>query len=197
MKTLRTRLTFANVTSCLALFVALGGLAVAAGLPKNSVGSKQLKANSVITGKIKNGAVTGAKITTSTLGTVPSALNAQSLDGMSADQIEQSSKLRCPGGTVLIAGDCFETASRPAAQFRVAVETCARAGRSLPSVGELAAYLVTLPVDKSVDNWAGSQSIDEGVSVAPHVFGSESELFLFASGADASIEYRCVTGPSD
>ena len=32
MKTLRTRLTFANVTSCLALFVALGGFAVAAGL---------------------------------------------------------------------------------------------------------------------------------------------------------------------
>ena len=38
MKTLRTRLTFANVTSCLALFVALGGFAVAAGFPKNSVG---------------------------------------------------------------------------------------------------------------------------------------------------------------
>ena len=86
MKTLRTRLTFANVTSCLALFVALGGLAVAAGLPKNSVGSKQLKANSVITGKIKNAAVTGAKVKTSTLGTVPSAASAQSLDGMSADQ---------------------------------------------------------------------------------------------------------------
>ena len=96
MKTLRTRLTFANVMSCLALFVALGGLAVAAGLPKNSVGSKQLKPNSVITGKIKNGAVTGAKVRTSTLGTVPSAATAQSLGGMSVDQIQQGSKLRCP-----------------------------------------------------------------------------------------------------
>ena len=36
MKTLRTRFTFANVMSCLALFVALGGFAVAAGLPRTA-----------------------------------------------------------------------------------------------------------------------------------------------------------------
>ena len=80
MKTLRTRLTFANVTSCLALFVALGGFAVAAGLPKNSVGAKQLKNNAVTTAKIKQSAVTGAKINLSTLGTVPSATQARIAD---------------------------------------------------------------------------------------------------------------------
>ena len=80
MKTLRTRLTFANVTSCLALFVALGGFAVAAGLPKNSVGAKQLKNNAVTTAKIKQSAVTGAKINLSTLGTVPSATQAHIAD---------------------------------------------------------------------------------------------------------------------
>jgi hypothetical protein len=76
MKKLRPRLTFANVTSCLALFVALGGFAVAAGLPKNSVGPKQLKKNSVTTAKIKDGAVIGAKIKASTIATVPSAAQA-------------------------------------------------------------------------------------------------------------------------
>lgn len=59
---MRPKLTFANVISCLALFVALGGLAVAAGLPKNSVGTKQLKKNAVTTAKINDGAVDAMKI---------------------------------------------------------------------------------------------------------------------------------------
>jgi len=55
MGTFRKRLTFANVVSCLALFVALGGASYAAiNLPKNSVGSKQLKKNSVTSAKVKN-----------------------------------------------------------------------------------------------------------------------------------------------
>jgi hypothetical protein len=45
---IREKLTFANVLACLALFVALGGASYAAmRLPKNSVGSKQLKAGAV------------------------------------------------------------------------------------------------------------------------------------------------------
>ena len=102
MKTLRTRLTFANVTSCLALFVALGGFAVAAGLPKNSVGSNQLKKNSVTTAKIKKEAVTAAKVKKGTLtgkqinlaklGTVPSATHAAS-----ADSIPQAEPIRLIG----------------------------------------------------------------------------------------------------
>lgn len=59
---MRPKLTFANVISCLALFVALGGFAVAAGLPKNSVGTKQLKKNAVTSTKIRKDAVTGSKI---------------------------------------------------------------------------------------------------------------------------------------
>jgi hypothetical protein len=41
MKQIRKRLTFANVVSCIAPFVALGGASYAATqLPKNSVGTK-------------------------------------------------------------------------------------------------------------------------------------------------------------
>lgn len=65
---MRPKLTFANVISCLALFIALGGLAVAAGLPKNSVGTKQLKKNAVTAAKIKNGAVGAAKIQNGAIG---------------------------------------------------------------------------------------------------------------------------------
>ena len=98
MKQLRKRLTYANVMSSIAVFLVLGGAtALAAGLAKNSVGSKQLKANSVtakkieknavtskkikanaVTGaKVKDGSLSGADINLASLGTVPSASNAQ------------------------------------------------------------------------------------------------------------------------
>src|SRR6478735_12297697 len=68
MKRFKLRLSYANVISTLALFLALaGGAAFAASLGKNSVGSKQLKKNAVITAKIKKEAVTGGKVKKDTL----------------------------------------------------------------------------------------------------------------------------------
>jgi hypothetical protein len=47
-----------NVVAYIALFLALGGTAVAATkLPKNSVGTKQLKNNAVISSKVKDGSL--------------------------------------------------------------------------------------------------------------------------------------------
>jgi hypothetical protein len=58
VKRLRPKLTFANVVSCLALFVALGSGAYAATqLPKNSVGTKQLKKGAVTAAKVKSGSL--------------------------------------------------------------------------------------------------------------------------------------------
>jgi hypothetical protein len=62
MKRFRPRLTYANVIASLALFIALGGAAVAAGLPKNSVGPKQLKKGAVTAKAIRKQAVTSGKI---------------------------------------------------------------------------------------------------------------------------------------
>jgi hypothetical protein len=86
-KRFRERLSYANVMSTVAVFIALGGGAYAAKqLPKNSVGPKQLRKNavtkvklrknSVVTAKIGGNAVTGAKVNESTLGTVPAAQTA-------------------------------------------------------------------------------------------------------------------------
>ncbi|HEU5253168.1 MAG TPA: hypothetical protein VFU16_07585 [Solirubrobacterales bacterium] len=91
MKQIRKRLTYANVVSSIALFLVLGGAtALAAGLAKNSVGSKQIKKNAVTsakiknnavtTAKIKNGAITGAKVNLGSLGTVPNAAHATNAD---------------------------------------------------------------------------------------------------------------------
>lgn len=77
-----SRLSYANVASTLALVVALGGggAAVAAGVAKNSVGTKQLKANAVTSAKVKNDSLTGKDVQESTLGQVPSALDADHAD---------------------------------------------------------------------------------------------------------------------
>ena len=102
MTFIRKRLTYANVMSSLAVFLVLGGATAFAAkqLGKNTVGTKQLKAKAVTTAKIKKEAVTtnkikknavngskvkdgslsGADINLSTLGTVPSATNAASVD---------------------------------------------------------------------------------------------------------------------
>lgn len=83
----RPRLTYANVVSTMALFVALsGGAYAAATLPKNSVGTTQLRKDAVTRAKIKNNAVngskvadrsiTGADVKESTLSIVPSATHA-------------------------------------------------------------------------------------------------------------------------
>ena len=87
MRRLRDHLTYANVMSTIAVFTAMSGIAWAAvTLPKNSVGSKQLKSNAVTSPKIKNGQVTGADakdntftgtdINEGSLGQVPSAASA-------------------------------------------------------------------------------------------------------------------------
>ena len=79
MRKLRGNLTYANVISTLALFLAIsGGAAYAASLGKNSVGTKQLKNGAVTEAKIANGAVTGPKVNLATLGSVPNATHAES-----------------------------------------------------------------------------------------------------------------------
>ena len=79
-------MSYSNLTATLALFIALGGGAYAATLPRNSVGAKQLKAGAVERAKIKKNAVndtkvldeslTGTDIREGTLGKVPAAVAA-------------------------------------------------------------------------------------------------------------------------
>jgi hypothetical protein len=93
------RLTFSNVTSFIALFVALSaGSYAAISLPANSVGSKQIKKravtnaklrsnsvsapkiapNAIDGSKVKDGSLAGGDINLTTLGKVPSAAAADS-----------------------------------------------------------------------------------------------------------------------
>ncbi len=131
----------AMIVAIIALFAALSGSAYAA-LGKNTVGSKQLKAKAITTGKIANNAVNGTKvapnslsgadINLSALGTVPTATsaaqagNADTVGGHSAS---------CPSGTTLIRGTCFDAAPNASApNLKAAADACAARGGWLPSV---------------------------------------------------------------
>lgn len=63
MRRITDHLTYANVMSTVAVFVALGGVSYAAvTLPKNSVGNTQLKQNAVTSAKIRNGTIQKADL---------------------------------------------------------------------------------------------------------------------------------------
>ncbi len=56
---LRGGLTYANVMATVAVFIALGGASYAAvKLPKNSVGSSQIKKNAVTGSRVRNSSLT-------------------------------------------------------------------------------------------------------------------------------------------
>jgi hypothetical protein len=100
----------AMVVALFALFVAMGGASYAAfKVPKNSVGSKQIKANAVTGGKVKNGSLTGADVNESTLGRVPladNATNAAALGGSPA-----SAYVKSPIGRVPLADNATNAAA--------------------------------------------------------------------------------------
>jgi hypothetical protein len=73
----RRRLSFANVTSCLALFVALGGTSYAAlKLPANSVGTREIKTGGVGNTEIKANGVRKWEIASSAVGKAEIATSA-------------------------------------------------------------------------------------------------------------------------
>jgi hypothetical protein len=70
LKLVRTRLTYANVMSTIALVLALGGATAFAAvkLGPNTIGARQLKANAVTAAKIKAGAVNTSEIANGAVG---------------------------------------------------------------------------------------------------------------------------------
>jgi hypothetical protein len=69
MSRFRSSVTYANVVSTLALFIALGGASYAAiKLPKDSVGNRHIKNDAIATDNIKDGAITRDKIRNGAIG---------------------------------------------------------------------------------------------------------------------------------
>jgi len=135
------------VVALIALGAVLGPSAMAAvsHLAKNSVGSRQIKAQAVTSGKIANNAVTGAKVAghsltgsdidLAKLGTVPTATNAE--HAASSDSLGGHAAA-CPSATTLIRGVCYDDSSTgPVSSVTAAADACAANGGRLPSPLEL------------------------------------------------------------
>jgi hypothetical protein len=201
----RPRLSYANVMATVAVFIALGGASYAAfKLPKNGVGTKQLKKNAVIGVKVKDDSLTGSDINEATLGTVASANNAQNatsaqtLDGRSADQLIDASKPTCPAGMELAVGVCFTSATRGPVTQTAAFGECTSSGWRLPSEGEMAAFDKTHYTEPPAYAWVEPRYTTEAVWIGLSITSANgSPVFLSAGLATGEqLLYRCVTEPS-
>jgi hypothetical protein len=189
------KLTYANVTSTLALFLALGGASYAAisvgsaEIRNNSVRSQDLRNNEIRSKDIRNrtivgrdvltNAIGGLQINENTLGRVPDATR---LEGRAAS----SFTVACPAGTIGHAGACFETTARSAQTFAAASRTCGVADRRLPLLSELESYRQEAAVTLAGDEWTAN------VIDGNHVLTITDAGVHAAPPDSASKQFRCV-----
>ena len=114
---LRSRLTYANVMSTLAVFIALGGSSYAA----FTINGSSIQNRSISGHKLRHNTLTGREIKESTLARVPRARDADRLEGMRAADF----KIKCPSDTFPIADVCVERTPRAATPYGSAVLQCA------------------------------------------------------------------------
>ncbi len=227
----------ALVISLIALFVALSGTVYAAAkingrlikvksLPGNRLKVGSLPGNRLRPGTISGaglapGSVTGTQIDLSTLGRVPSALNASSADSAGSAQTAVSAQhaddalnaisavvaqhadnattvnghtVECGVGTTPFLGACWETTTRAtAATAQTAAEDCAgtKGGGVLPEALQLHAF----SKQPGVDLDTGCEWSNDITNVTGlNVFGTAtvSETGINFAPATDTKKYRCV-----
>jgi hypothetical protein len=197
LKIPRPRLTYANVVATLALFVALGGSSYAA----LKISGTQIKAHTITGKNIKRNSLGRRQIKESSLSAVPRALNAARLDGMTAEHF----LVRCPEGTIPVAGVCIETQAHSPVAYGSAVYECGRidtkaaAGRRLPTHNEL---MDALPSEQ-IQLAPGGELTSE-VSASSNEAGRVNDLYITDESGAVGLtpdtfagakSYRCVAPP--
>lgn len=197
LKVPRPRLTYANVVATLALFVALGGSSYAA----LKISGRDIQRHTITGQNIKRNSLGRLQIKESNLSAVPRALNAAKLDGYTAERF----LVRCPQGTIPVAGVCVETQAHPPAAYGSAVEECSRidnrsaAGRRLPTHNELMAALT----HEEIQLGSGGELTSE-VSASSSEPGRVNDLYITEKSGAVGLtpdtfagakSYRCVAPP--
>jgi hypothetical protein len=204
LTSIRQRLTYANVMSTVAVFVALGGSSYAAlqigsaDIANNSVRGVDVRDRSLGERDLKRNSLGARSIRESRLGRVPRAKDADRLSGMTAADLV----VACPSGTFPIADVCVETTPRAPASYGTAIVECATAGvpagpgRRVPTYGELRAALSAVPLAAG-----GELTSDVYPSTTP---GELDVLFVTDQGGSVAITpntgaggkaFRCVADP--
>jgi hypothetical protein len=189
------RLSYANVMSTLAVFIALGGSSYAA----YSINGNAIKNRSIAGLKLRHNTLTGTQIRESALAAVPRALDAARVGGVTAQDL----KVKCPLDTFPVAGVCLEKVARAPAAYGSAVYTCQLVGtppgpgRRLPTQGELMAAFSAVdpaPGGELTSNVYPSSS-EPGKVDALYVTDKLGHVATTPDTAAGSKAYRCVTEP--
>jgi hypothetical protein len=194
----RRRITYANVTATLALFIALGGLSWAAA---TKLTGHDLRAHSLTARNYKANSVTGKAVKEKTLGIVPRAWDAARLDGVTTESL----LVRCPEGTIPAADTCIEIQARPPLSLHSAMLECANTdaqsapGRRLPTYNELVMALTHEQITLAAGGELTSQ-----VSESPATSGQVQTLYVTSRSGNVAItpdtdagakSFRCVADP--
>ena len=174
-------LTFANVISVIALFVALGGTALASVIitSNSQVAKNTISGHHSPSGRHPN--IIGGSVNRTDLST----------------RLKESLKLHCPSGLQQAADICFETSPRGADTFLNALTTCVRAQRRLPSDAELALVFDHSGARQS-DQWVDTHVLDaSGGRAFALSENSSRDISLRGGSADLQREYRCVTSATN
>ncbi len=194
---LRSRITYANLTATLALFVALGGTSFAA----VQLSGHDIRAHSLTARNYQRNSVGGAAVKEKNLGTVPKAREAVRLDGVEAERL----LVHCPEGTLTAADTCVETQAHPPAPFHTAMVECAGIesqsgpGRRLPTYNELTIALtheqIALAPGGELTSEVYPSASSPGEVEALYVTTKAGNVALTPDNYTAPKSYRCVADP--
>jgi hypothetical protein len=185
MKKLNLRLSPAMIVACVALFVALGGTALASVIisSNSQVARNTISGHNPPSGKHSNiigGSISGGDV---------------------SPALMSSLRLHCRPGLYRAADLCFDPDPRPDLTMANALKTCASAQMRLPSAGELALvfdHVSAQQIPEWVDTEAAS-SVDQEI----HFWGttlqqdSSRVLSFGALGPAQAAPFRCVTSASN
>jgi hypothetical protein len=188
-------LTYANVMSTLAVFIALGGSSYAA----LTISGTSITNRSIPAKKLKRNSITANEVRESRLSRVPRARRADRLGSFTAADL----RVRCPADTFPIADVCVERTPRPATPYGSAVLQClqvgtpAGPGRRLPTHGELMAALtaITLAGGGEMTSEVYPSSTDAGRLNVLVITDQVGGAMLAPDTAAGSKAYRCVADP--
>jgi hypothetical protein len=211
----------AMLISLLALLLALGGTVYAANringrtirarsIPGNRLRLRSVPANRLrpgVLGRQITGPLTGADIDEGSLGTVPSAVHAQSAD-TARSAIDAETALNavnavnaqtvngfgagCASGSRLFAGACWDASPSTAATAPAAAIDCAARGGALPEALQLAAFAQQpgINLDKG-DEWSSDITNMSEINVFAVVTVSASGSINLTASTNTR-KFRCV-----
>jgi hypothetical protein len=194
---LRQHLTYANVMSSVAVFVALGGSSYAA----LQLTGRDIKDESLSGRDVRPNSLGGRRIKESRLGPVPRARDAIRVGGLRAGQLLD----RCPAGTAPVSDVCLETKNRAPAPYGSATVVCEgtdrrRApGRRLPSHDELMTaigdYGITLAAGGELTRNVYPSATQPGRLDVLYITDDVGSVALTPDTAAGAKAFRCVTDP--